>query len=241
MDHEHARLLMLFHRPGGSPDLAAEEALALESHLTECPACMAVFRNRSAADARIATALKAVPVPAGPKAGLIRAAVNAANADSRRSWVRTAVGATAATLAVVVGVSGYNLATRPRLDPDALAIDSEFVAEQPDRAARDWLTANRLPLPDELPLNLQQVRFRGEVGLNGRPAPALLLAAPTGQTAWVYFLSPGRFDTSAAGNAQASVASVRYYNGLPGGWSVMVVYTGNDIRPFLRADAVAFN
>lgn len=61
MDCSHARLLLLFDRPGEIGD----EADALRSHLQQCPACRAQAEQEKLADAAIGSALLHVPVPDG--------------------------------------------------------------------------------------------------------------------------------------------------------------------------------
>lgn len=230
MDCDTARTLLLFYRPGRPADLAAEDVAALEGHLASCPACSAALRHRQAADMAIGRAVRAVPVPGGLRAAL----VERATADLARAWRRTWLTRTAAAAAVVVAGlvawGGYGILTRTPLDTDAAVA----VFDDPGGETRRWMVANGLPeQPEDFDLRL--ATFRGWGELDGRRVPAVVLQHPVApHQATLYFLPPGRFDLRDAGNAAGSNATARLYKDLPGGWAVLVVYTGHDLKPFIR-------
>ena len=64
MDCKTARQWLEFHRPRGG-ELTAEDVAALEGHLAVCADCDAAVRAERAADAALARAMQAVPIPAG--------------------------------------------------------------------------------------------------------------------------------------------------------------------------------
>jgi hypothetical protein len=235
VDCENARLLLLFYRPGRTADLAAEDVAALESHLAGCPDCAARLARGRAADAKLGPAVRAVGVPADLRAGLVEAATARAAAAGRRAILRRVLQAAAVATTLAVAWSGYAAATREPLDAESLVYQNDVLIEGGGEPVRAWLDDARLPpLPEEF--NLQLVRRHGDLRLQNRTVPGLLLESADGHLAWVYYLPPGAFDLRTAGNAQSSNTAARLYRDLPGGWAVLVVYTGNDLRRFLRPE-----
>ena len=136
--------------------------------------------------------------------------------------------------------SAYQALNRPTLDTESLTYSIKTTMESPERNALDWLTAERLM--DKLPedFDLRFVRFAGKRDLQGVSVNALQLDSPNArQIAWVYFLAPGQFRTAnVPDSVSASNATTRIYRELPGGWTVVVTFTGNDLRPFLKSAGI---
>ena len=231
MDCTHAKLLLLFHRPGRSSDLAPEDAAALDAHLDACPACQATWSARQANDAALATVVRAVSVPSN-LADRLKAK---AAAQIRWAWRRSAVKYAIAASILLAVYGAYVAINRPTLDLTALADDQDRIWQTPGRTAADWLATNGLAdtLPE--PFDLQLATFTGHRRLQGVPTLAMRLDAERRQSAWIYFLRPGDFDLRdlATGQYTSNVA-VRVYRDLPGGWTVLVAYTGNNFNAFLR-------
>jgi hypothetical protein len=231
MDCTHAKLLMLFHRPGRSSDLAPDDAAALSAHLAGCPACSAVLAARQSGDAAIAAAVQSVPVPAN-LADRIKAK---AAAQLRWAWRRTAVKYALAASFLVAAYGAFVALNRPTLDLAALADEQDHLWQAPGRTATDWLAAHGLAdvLPE--PFDLQLATFTGHRRLQGVPALAMRLDSVRRQSAWVYFLRSADFDLRDLQTGQyTSNVAVRVYRDLPGGWTVVVAYTGNNFNAFLR-------
>lgn len=231
MDCPHANLLLMFYRPGRPSDLAPADAAALEAHLAACPACSANLAAQSARDSAIGAAMNDLPVPSG-LANRLKA--NAAS-QLKWAWRRTAVKYALAASVLVAAYGGYVAAMRPTLDVAQLADDQDRLWQSPVRTASEWLAANGLT--DSLPeaFDLQLATFAGRRDLQGVSTLALRLDANGRQSATVYFVRPGDFNLRDVQTGQyTSNVAVRVYRDLPGGWTAVVAYTGNNFNAFLR-------
>ncbi len=231
MDCPHANLLLLFHRPGRPSDLAPADAAALDAHLAACPACAATLAARTAQDAAVGAAMNAVPVPVDLPD---RLKSNLAS-QLRWAWRRAAVKYALAASLLVAAYGAFVAYTRPVLDLAALADHQDRLWQAPGLTTADWLTEHRLT--DALPeaFDLRLATFAGRRDLQGVPTLALRLDANGRQTAWVYFLRPADHNLREIATGQyTSNVAVRVYRDLPGGWTVVVAYTGNHFNAFLR-------
>ncbi len=237
MDCPTARLLLLFYRPGRTSDLAQDDLSSLESHLQTCPACSASLAKQASAQAAIAKMIVDVPIPSQLKTQLHAQVTAKLSALWRAKWLARATATAAMATFGVLSYSAYLAVNRPTLDTESLTYSIETAMESPERNALDWLTAEQLM--DKLPedFDLRFVRFAGKRDLQGVSVNVLQLDSPNArQIAWVYFLAPGQFRTAKAPDSlSASNATTRIYRELPGGWTVVVTFTGNDLRPFLRS------
>ena len=82
MDCNTARMLATFFGRQG-PELAPEDAAALDTHLTACPQCAAEIQFERAFDDRVGKAMLAVPIPAELKGKLLDGVY-----AQRGSWYR---------------------------------------------------------------------------------------------------------------------------------------------------------
>ncbi len=72
--------------------------------------------------------------------------------------------------------------------------------------------------------------------MQGVSTLTLRLDANGRQSATVYFVRPGDFNLRDVQTGQyTSNVAVRVYRDLPGGWTAVVAYTGNNLNAFLRA------
>lgn len=231
MDCSHARLLMVFHRPGQSSDLAAEDRVALESHLNSCPKCSAWFTQQTAVDRAISTAVQHVAIPAT----LADRLKSQAATRLKWAWRRKAVKYAMAASLLVAAYGAYIAITRPTLDVAGLADDQDRLWQAPARTAADWLVIHGLneALPE--PFDLQLVTFLGHRELQGRSTLAIRFDTTDRRMAWVYFVRSSHFNLRDASTGQyTSNVAVRVYRDLPGGWTAVVAYTGNNLNAFLR-------
>jgi hypothetical protein len=102
MDCRTARLLLDFARPRPA-ELPADEAAALEGHLTGCPECEAAARAERQLDDHLGRAVRAVHVPEGLRGRLLDR-LAADRRAWRRRWVKRGAGALALAASVVLGV-----------------------------------------------------------------------------------------------------------------------------------------
>ncbi|CAN5443733.1 hypothetical protein BH11PLA2_BH11PLA2_15200 [soil metagenome] len=235
MTCDYARILSLFNRPG---DLAEEDRAALATHLAGCPACTAASNTLTAQDSLIASAMKAVTLPVGFRDALQNKAIRVQADLAHRLWVFRAAGLAAAVVMGLIASSTYTIATRPTLDTDALLSDFERSGETtPTANVEGWLKAERLPrLPVDFNMNL--VTFTGELSLQGRSLPAMRLQSGSNECT-IYFVRNSRFHLANAEDSVGSSGTVRVYRDLPGGWTLIVLHTGNSLQPFLRASSAA--
>jgi hypothetical protein len=235
MTCETARILLLFYRPGRTTDLAAEDVAALESHLVGCPACSALVARQAAADAAIGGAFRQINVPGGLKDRLQTHAAAEAGRLWRRTWATRTAAAAAAILVGLLGWGWYIAATRPELDTLQLAAANEYAATYPDRAGPEFLAAQGIPGPLPEDFDFQRLTSYGFASVQGEAVPVLEFRAGENSFARVYFLRPGQFGVNGAIETQNSTVTVRLYRNRPaGGWTTVVVHTGNGLQPFLK-------
>ncbi len=240
MDCSNAQLLMLFYRPGQTTDLTADDSHSLEDHLKACPSCSTRFTNLASTDRGLRSSFQSVIVPATLKTTLLATTTAKLSSLWWKRWSLRTTGLGVMLLGTLLAYGTYRAVTRPNLDLDAMAFEMDSRAEDPERVATDWLTHENLldQLPEEL--DLRYATFTGYRDLQGVRVPAIRLDLPnTRHAAWVYFLAPGEFSTKQAHNAQpTSNTAVRVYRDLPRGGVVVIIYTGNDLKPFLRMPAI---
>lgn len=173
MDCDTARDLLAFRRPGGPAELAPTDAAALDQHLADCPACAETAARRTAFDAAVAAAMKAVPVPADLRAAVIER-TTAAHARQFRRKVATWAAAVAAV--VVAGVLAYGVrrATQPVFDAEGFAWQQDQAADAPDRAVAEWLRQQGLPPELPLPFDFRHYAFHGTQPVNGKNVPVVV-------------------------------------------------------------------
>jgi hypothetical protein len=140
MDCKTAQLLLEFARPRAN-ELPADDAHALEDHLTQCPDCTALAQSERRLDEHLGRAMRAVEVPDQLRAHLMNR-LDAERSDCYKRWaghgLRVAAAAAACLLIVAGGVYGwsqYRYWNRPELDPGEVwkAVFGKTVSP-PDRA-----------------------------------------------------------------------------------------------------------
>jgi hypothetical protein len=217
-------------RRHAADELGADVAASLGGHLATCPACAADARAAASFDRALASAVRAVPLPAGLRDRLVAHVASRQGAILRRKLYRSAVAAAAAVVLVLLGVGLFS-STRPRVDTDGMVrrIDDEL--NDTPEATRQFLAANSVP--DRLPLPFDYDLFVSQdvVRLQGNDVPVVVFRSPNGKGfAKVYaFRHDGRFDLKGAHDAQSSHATARVItpneHGL-GQVTYVVVYTG---------------
>jgi anti-sigma factor RsiW len=216
-------------------ELGPEPSAALDAHLAACPECAAAARSLAADDAAMARAMADVPVPAGLRQRLTaRLTATRQRAAYRRRTLRL-VGAAAVLVAFGIG-SGLSYWFRPTLSLDAVVNAADLDAVNPYDTTRDWLAAQRLPeqLPEPFDLGLLVARGTGRI--QGQDVPVLVFRPRHGPGfARVYFVRDWQFNTSGLPyGADSSNARVQVRRA-GGGLVYLIVHTGPDLAPFLRA------
>src|SRR5262249_5113539 len=115
MDCKTARLLLEFARPCQA-ELPAEDADALDAHLTSCGDCDALARAERAGDARIGQAMRDVPVPAGLRSAILaKLSADRGGPQIRRAGWTLRIAAAAAVLFLIacLGYVWYGNRARP--------------------------------------------------------------------------------------------------------------------------------
>jgi anti-sigma factor RsiW len=230
----------LMLRRSANDELGLEAAADLDRHLAGCPACAREARAALAFDRAVAAAMTAVPVPAMLHDRLLTEALAARGSYLRRKVCRTAALAASVLLAVGI-VCGAFAAGRPKFDPDEFVQQQEEQFQDPGPAIARFLTEQHLP--PELPwaLNPDLLVSLGSERVQGREVPVLVFMSPVDRGyAKVYvFRSGGGFKLDLPGLRDAHASNVRASVTEIGGVVYVAVYTGHDLRPFLRAGAAA--
>lgn len=223
----------------GGDDLGADLTAALDGHTATCPECGPLARAAESFDRAVASAMRAVPVPAGLRERLITQAAKAQGAALRRSVLRYGGLVAAALLLIGVGVGIY--AKRPAVDADGIVQANDAAVQNPREYAQQWLAAEKLPenLPWDFDYDLLVGCGYEKVG--GRTVPVVTFVARNGGgRAKVYLFREGDFDTRELRDAQAShftgqaVVGKEQWRGV----RYLVVHTGPPnlgLQPFLRS------
>jgi hypothetical protein len=136
MDCKTAHMLLDIARPWAA-ELDAAEAGALREHLAGCPACAARAEAERGVDEHLASAIRDVPVPAGPRGRLLARLAGERAACWRRRLLRVSAAAAALALAVALGWY-WQYSRRPVLDPDRIVIELDRqTANGPDKV-EEW-------------------------------------------------------------------------------------------------------
>jgi hypothetical protein len=165
-------------RRHAADELGAEVVTDLDRHLAGCPACAADARASASFDHAVATAMRAVAVPAGLRDRLMTMASAHRGGVIRRKVYRVA--AVAASVFLAAGLAfGVFSASRPKIDPNALVMHADDVVQDPDRALAQWLTAQKFPDRLPLPFNTDRLVSMGSERVQGKDVPVVVFAHPT--------------------------------------------------------------
>ena len=225
-------------RRHAADELGADVAEPLDAHLAACPACAADARVAQSFDRALATAMRAVPLPAGLHDRLIAHAAGKRGATLRRRGYRYA-GLVAASLLFVSVALGVFSKTRPTVDTDALVREHDKQWQSPQavkESTRVWLTEQKLPDTLPLPFDYDLLVSRGFEQIEGRYVPVLVFRAPTGSgIAKVYlFREDGRFNLKELREAQMSGTRAEVIVGKDKfrGATYVIIHTGPNLMPF---------
>jgi hypothetical protein len=226
-------------RRHAADELGPDVTGALESHLATCPACAADARVAASFDRLMASAMKAVPVPAGLRDQLVRHVASKQGAIFRRKMYRVGSLAAAAIVLVALGLSIFSSA-RPRFDPNWIVQKDDELLGRQEEYARRWLAAQKLPerLPEDLDYDL--LASCEVVEVPGGRVPMMLFRSPEGTGfAKVYIIrEDGRFDLKDIQDAQGSHVGAQVLVGKDQfrGFTYVFVHTGgpNGLQPFRK-------
>jgi hypothetical protein len=229
-------------RRHANDELGADLNADLDRHLAGCAECALDFRSANSFDSAVATAMKSVAIPAGLRDKLLSQALAYRGTVVRRKVYQLA--ALAASLFLIVGVAyGVSSASRPKLDTDLMVLQADEQIQAPDKAIEDWLTAQHLPTELPLPFNTDLLTELAYKRIQGKDVPVIIFGGPPDRGfAKVYlFHKNGDFklDPQTLRDAQASNTHAKVIDGhgKAAGIVYVIVFTGHDIQPFLRAHA----
>jgi hypothetical protein len=235
MDCHLSRLLLAFRRS----ELTAEDAAALDSHLTGCPACAAAARRDAAERAALTAVMAAVPVPAGLRDRLVRSA-------TRRQWAawwRTVGRRTTLALLAVVGtgfgIGVYDRLTRPHFATDRFAVQLERERDFTQREVSAWLKGEGLPdtLPFDFDFFWHVVHGKQAVGEKGGREVPFVLFRNGPEECRVYVLRGGQFRLSETALAEFTGSRYRLTTREQGHVIYVIAHTGDTLAPFLKPPA----
>lgn len=234
MDCRDAQFFLRFRRVG--PDeLGPAESAALDAHLGGCTRCAADARAAFATDVAFAAAMRDVPIPGGLRDRLVAAAFSRRGVAVRRKVYRFAAVAASLMLAVGLGIAAFT-ASRPHPDTLALAMQGDAVgdAHAAEATVRQWLGAKRLPaIPEDFDYHL--LLTYGSEEVQGRDVPVVVFRERNGPGfAKVYAFRTTTFDLKGVREAQSSYCRAKPYPDPVTGVTYLIVFTGQDLAPFLR-------
>lgn len=240
MECRDAQFYLRFRRPGRD-ELDTDIAAELDQHLAGCPHCASESRLLSSFDRAVGLAMRSVAIPGGLRERLVARISARRGTVLRRRAYRAA--ALAASLFLTVGLAfGIFTAARPAPDTTALVLNNDSVGD-PDAAeqqVRNWLHAEGLPpdLPEPFDYRLHLSHHWEEV--QGRKVPIVLFREMNGPGfAKVYIFRSTQFNVKDVPDAQASYCQARPYRNELEDITYVIVFTGQDLAPFLRGGAFA--
>jgi hypothetical protein len=174
MNCDQARLLLPFARAQAN-ELDAADQDALNIHLSACGSCGPYARGQHALDARLAQAMKAVPVPVGLRERLLTRLGNERGAYYR-TWLLRGVAAAAAVVLVFAAIAYF------RPSPPASLLDPRELAGRIDSprsfdpgSVNEWMSNYKVQMPAELRdgWDFQYVTAAYVTRYGGRDVPTL--------------------------------------------------------------------
>src|SRR5262245_45448763 len=233
MDCKTARMMLAPGVPRG--ELDAGETLALKGHLADCPDCAAAFRDDQQWDAELARAMRAVPVPAGPRADLLSHLDAAHRRRVRRKLAE--VGSLAAALLIATfAVAAWVRGPKPTIDPQEMVYRAELFNDPP--AVERYFRERGYPVTLPGPFDFQHLHSYTVAELKGRMVPQLEFQRGEA-TAIVYVLRPGQFHIAGDINQPAIGSRIKVHILQRDEWVYVVRVSGGDIEQFLAGEAVA--
>lgn len=234
MDCTNAQTWLAFRKPG---ELPPDELTALTAHLTTCPACASTVTVADHFDAVVGKAMVSVPVPAGLRDSLVKKAITRARVAMMRKLGQAA--GIAATVLISLGlIYGVFVTLRPTFHLDDLTMREDSVRDDPERAVRDWLLAEKLPTDLPLDFDFRNHVFHGKERVRDRDVPVIMFQIPRpGQrpdVAKLYLVRREQFNLGQLKDAQSSFFAgkvVRTSDAHPGVVYV-VLYTSESLTPF---------
>ncbi|MCE9565037.1 MAG: DUF3379 domain-containing protein [Planctomycetes bacterium] len=242
MQCRDAQFYLRLRRPTGD-ELGADVTADLDRHLAGCPICAPEARVADSFDRSVATAMRSVPVPASLRDKLLAQASTHQGTVIRGKIYRVA--ALAASLLVFAGIGfGVFTASRPKIDPDQWAMDTDEDVQNPDAALSKWLTKQKLPAQLPLPFNTDLLMMKGTDNIQGVDVPVVVFRHPTefGFAKVYIFRADGSVnltklrDTNASHTAVTVIESPQHR-----GVKYVILHTfhpvhdgENPLKPFLR-------
>lgn len=243
MQCRDAQFYLRLRRHAGD-ELGTDVAGDLDRHLAACPACALDGRTAASFDRAVASAMRAVAVPAGLRDKLITLASAHRGGVIRRKVYRVA--ALAASVFIVTGLGfGIFSVSRPRIDTTQIVMNQDRLYEDPEGALRDWLVSQNFPdqLPEPFEPNL--LMSLGTEKIQGKDVPVAVFRHPRERGfAKVYlFRDDGTYNLRELQEAQLSHSMARVIKDparFPG-VQYVIVHTAhpdpvdpNLLKPFLR-------
>lgn len=225
-------------RRHAADELGPDVTGALEGHLVTCPACAADARAAVSFDRAVASAMKAVPVPAGLREKLFTQAAAKQGTLLRRKLIRTAA-VCAATLLLCGIALGVFSSTRAKPSADDFAVRGEQQMTGAQDAVRQFLVDQKLP--DRLPrsFDYRLLVHYAEEDVKGRKVAVFVFKSPfpddNGFAKVYVFRNDGALDLSGLQDVQGSNVRVFREDGTGDfrGATYLFVHTGRDLTPFL--------
>lgn len=237
MECKSARMLAEMRGPHGT-EIDADDEIALQQHLTVCPACAAWVHRESQFEANVAKAMVAIPVPAGLKARILENLVHERASWYRRRFWQTA--AAAAVILVAVGLSvNWQSNKKHELSVAEIQRDTDQRSMNQREAAEAWLAREGIAFHQPIPFDYRMLLSYGHQELvAGKMVPSLTFVNfARGVHAKVFIVRGDQFNPEKLREDTYSCqlsgyqVDVREDPRVPHQWYV-IVYNGADLRAF---------
>jgi hypothetical protein len=237
MDCRTARLLIDFHRARAG-ELAPPEAADLEGHLAVCAECDALTRAERRADARLAQAMAAVPLPDGLRDRLrdgLRAARRAA-ALRKLAWAARAAAVAAVLLLVVLLVVAWRAQPRPLdLSGELEKVMGDMTNPDPERVEGVFAARYRVQMVAPRQFDYTALVYFGMGECQKKRVPVLVFARGD-MWAMVYVVTAEQFNLKALGDDAGRFETNGFHAQVARDpeqpdTAFVIIYTGDSLAP----------
>jgi hypothetical protein len=229
-------------RRHSNDELGAEVGADLDRHTAACADCARDSRATLSFDRAVARTMNAVTIPSNLHDKLVAGVLLHRSAVLRRSVYRATALVASVLLAIGLGFGAFS-ASRPRMDTDALVMHAEEQFQDPEASIHNWLVANHYPAQLPVSFNPDLLVSLGSERIQGKDVSTIVFRTPPDRGfgfAKVYLLRRNgslNLDPQTVRDAQASNARAIVLKDSPNasGLVYVIVYTGHDLLPFLKA------
>lgn len=229
MDCNHARMLLIVCRDAA--DLDGAEAVALDSHLAQCGACLSWSAGERRWEKSVSRIMRAVPTPPDLK-GRVFARLATSRLPISRYW--PAWTAAAAALLLTAGLSWFFWRTPLPVSLPQVEYEASLKMHATPETVEEWFQTRGVTMSAPTQFNYDLLQEFDLAEFHGRRVPRLKFWR-AGKFAEVYVLNERQFthDPEAPQQFSGTVLTVQMLDPSPG-FRYLVVFSGDSLEPFLR-------